>query len=1072
MKFPVCFAALMALILLPSTQGLAAEPARFGADQFEKIEAVPKWINSPKHRADKYGHEIDDDAMRFWCESPDEFMRWRVWLTKGVSGRTYPAVRVTYKADGPGPRAKQCRGELQPDAVAAVSYQHYTPYRRKTDRTWIVSSIQYRYVLSKNYLFEEAWSDRPLMADRSLGEDGAILTKDEFMLDARMMRDSRVNVAFSPTHTLKLRRSILGCQYLKETPLEGFHTAGLFYAAKPNRLDMRAELLAAMFDSGSALMTPGGCPVSSWQGARMTPEQWKNETDELERRLGKPLLVCPDMAVAPPKARYIYQREFYDTGGLSVESREEIKASVRKYLDVCDGITTNYLLGGLKRYHDQSFAAEFYRDGLIPLLLEVMSEPAYSEKYLGLSARLGYYNIKTNSRLDEDNTKTLRAGFEAAMAARPDFIYMPEWNEANENNYVQPTVHNSFAVMRLLRHYDDRMRGVEPSPRPGDDVSVPNLCVGYRKNLLWGERLEIELLNIPDSDSDETIRARLTLANPAGEVFRKYDWVTFTVGRLSDRTFAIPTEDIPLDRFSVLRPSIEVVGPDGTKREFKDGLHYILIRPTWNGNAKYVRQPLRDLAPVRDVRFDVTPADDGQRRIRLDLACDEPIKSVEVLENGREVAACDPTDEFPPRATHERFRVGFISGHRFPLKGTVTIRDTDFVARSVWHYRRNSNGVYRDGDDTIRFNVANAQLKYRVGFYLAVPRENLDHATLDFDFPNVKTTIPLSRVLKDGAALEVYEKGATLMVEPFHRLPLVPYPLREKTASLDVTQPSIASASDVSAYHVRVVTQSGKTWRSAPVVFDREPTGRRVALNVYSWSKETVAPRAVDASRIPVARYRLAGDPGNLAPTDEGRDWWGMLGYMENDSPFKYFRFYPKGETDTTPEPAAEDGRDCLKFNGRGNTVYFPRRTLPVGEFALSFEIKPTADKKQTLLFCREGDPGSLHVWMEKGGRLAGRYHARIKSNETDLLWFKQIDLAPEISVPIGEWSTVDIRYDLKNFHFSVNGVEGAPCPCDRQGFTAQPTVFGGFGPDDEWFEGYLSSFRVRHASSGAEHSQ
>jgi hypothetical protein len=64
----------------------------------------------------------------------------------------------------------------------------------------------------------------------------------------------------------------------------------------------------------------------------------------------------------------------------------ELKPYIRKYLDAADGVMINYSLAPLKLMYNYRFAHEFYRDGMIPVLKSVLSEPKYRNKLLGLEA--------------------------------------------------------------------------------------------------------------------------------------------------------------------------------------------------------------------------------------------------------------------------------------------------------------------------------------------------------------------------------------------------------------------------------------------------------------------------------------------------------------------------------------------------------------------------------------------------------------------------------------------------------------------------------------------------------------
>jgi hypothetical protein len=73
--------------------------------------------------------------------------------------------------------------------------------------------------------------------------------------------------------------------------------------------------------------------------------------------------------------------------------------------------------------------------------------------------------------------------------------------------------------------------------------------------------------------------------------------------------------------------------------------------------------------------------------------------------------------------------------------------------------------------------------------------------------------------------------------------------------------------------------------------------------------------------------------------------------------------------------------------------------------------------------------------------------------------------LNPKISVPIGQWSTVKIEYNLKDITFSVNGKSAKPIPLAAKGIIYTPLLFGGYGngKQDGYFDGFLQDLKISH---------
>ena len=125
------------------------------------------------------------------------------------------------------------------------------------------------------------------------------------------------------------------------------------------------------------------------------------------------------------------------------------------------------------------FGYDFYRNILLPVLASVCNEPKYQGKYLGVSAAQGYfYRKNATGSQSEEGTLTLRRSLEAALAVEPDFILMPEWNEANENTHIQPTLYNSRAMGRIINHFRGKTETLDTDPVQPDLIRSEERRVG------------------------------------------------------------------------------------------------------------------------------------------------------------------------------------------------------------------------------------------------------------------------------------------------------------------------------------------------------------------------------------------------------------------------------------------------------------------------------------------------------------------------------------------------------------------------------------------------------------------
>ncbi|MDO9542192.1 MAG: LamG-like jellyroll fold domain-containing protein, partial [Kiritimatiellia bacterium] len=497
---------------------------------------------------------------------------------------------------------------------------------------------------------------------------------------------------------------------------------------------------------------------------------------------------------------------------------------------------------------------------------------------------------------------------------------------------------------------------------------------------------------------------------------------------------------------------------------FDKGFHHISIQPTWTLNYKWVKQPLRDLIQPAEASFvltqEKTSSATNQIQVRGIFKCEEALASFMVLENEEEIYACDPRDEFPSRddCLYLRIQCDFMEGKR--VKGTLSLENGEF-ASPPFPLRGNSRfsqDSYK-GNDSFPIDQRNSPRAGYVDFLVFIPRQQVDKAVLDLDFNLFKTKVPVQTIVRQGLYAETHGRGVSLLVSRFEGPPNIPFHIDKQDVSFNT---AVRPESINSIFYFRAITKSGKTYWSKPIRASYPSQPEQVKLNVWSQTKGGAVACEVDKARVPDLRYEFNPDFKALLPCSEGNYWAGKLGFVSYRDPFCRDGSYPKDARASAPKWVVEDNVSCLRFDGVGNYILFPRGTLPRGSFSMEFEIKPLSEKRQVLFFNQGWYPGTLQIVLDKG-KISGTYNGMLKENDPEQ-WYVTKNLEPKISVPIGQWSKVEIIYDLEKFIFKVNGVAGTPVPFARKGFSiAQPSVFGGHGGGNEYFEGYLKSFRIVH---------
>ncbi|NQT16823.1 MAG: hypothetical protein HQ582_28960, partial [Planctomycetes bacterium] len=823
-----------------------------------------------------------------------------------------------------------------------------------TQRTLVFSRSQMKYGLDGNYL--RRWVDRPLLVDPALRVEqrkyamalpsyGRILqTVASYGLDG---------LAFFPETSGRVG----AFELTDQVAVPGVSLLPEFIAT--DNLQSKREVLQAALACRSCARIGGKILISSYRGDSLTAEQWKSLLDALRAEFGDVLLFVPAISRPCGEGWNGWIDRFDSKEGVNDTDRERLRQYLRTYAAATDGL---YVASAASIKKDRRFHQRFYREFLAPLFRDVLAEPDMSGKVFGLSACVAHINCtRLGYTLSDDGTRTLRNSFEAALSVRPDVIIIPEWDEQNENTSLRPTVDNSFSSRRIVRHYMQRIRGEPPAPIPGDETRLPNIVLSYRKILTLGEELRLELLNVPDTDSDQTYSVRLMLRGMDGEVVHRFPKRTFSQSELCDVTETIPSE--ALAAHSALVPALHVAYR-GEERLVDRGWRPIQLRATWNWDYKWVKQPLRDLAPVQESTLAIEKASDaGLVVLSGRISCEKPLASVEVIENGAVVYAVDPRpDALRQLQDHVMLAFEYRSQRRHPIKGYVQVLEGG--CRWPASYQTPGYSWYLDGD-VLRLQ-RHVDWRQNVA-YLAVPENDVGRAALRFQLGDLERTVPIRDVVDRDLITYHDGRDATVTVSRFLKQDDHPPHLDKRHVSFRaLVKPDMAT----SLFHVRAVTKSGRVFRSWPVRQEWLPATPSVELPVWSETRRAPTVVKVDSARVPEIEYRLDDRHGAALVATAGRPFWGILGgYTDsvtarggaggNDgTPFIRPGQYPPDAACNAPQRCTEDGRTCLRFSGRGAHIALPQGVLPRrGAFHLRLDVKPLSAKPQILFVHRRHYP-------------------------------------------------------------------------------------------------------------------
>lgn len=967
--------------------------------------------------------------------------------------------------------------------------------KRLTDRPYFVTFTQHKYNFAPTDSYYERWTDRPLYLDPSLRHEGVLCVPFgglNFMRSYQSFADSEKTRELASHYGLDAFAYSAGPYHTRALPQYDYADRTKFPEVKilSQNLSLAPPSnisLASLYDKLLACKNHFKLGGKFVIFDRYTNPDYRQE---ILRSYGDRFVFIDGGFPHVHK----YMGKFY-AGEITADDIEEIKESFRLRLRNCDGFRVSLGEYQVRRDGLSRYAADFADNFILPLLASVFSEPDFLDRYLVVCGGPGHENIglKGNGYLSHDGTKTLRRTMESALKANADIVDLFEWDEVNENTHVQPTVYNGKSVMRIVRYYTTRERGEKLSALPGDKTSqLPNLCLSLRKSLVYGEKLELELLNIPEDERNFFYSVKLSLHDDSGKKVKQFEEITFDASRLYDETLVCPSEDFAPARF--LRPVLEI-SYRGRQSVISDGLHHIELRSVYNFDHSYVKQPLRDLLTIKRASFnEVASPDHALRRFRVELENSKPLKYIEAIDNSLCIYAhgdysstaaieCGTDDYYnlpDPRnfiwRENENYRVlEFLpmSLDVVKINGTLRLKGGEWKVKhstGKWSLGQRSN-VTADKDTlTLKNYVVNTQFRR---FFLAIPREYDDTAVMEFEFENFpKSSIPLRELVEKQSVLI---NGMYGVVASFHRYLRQndhPMPLGKKKCAFEFDMIPNRKAGVV---YVQAITADGHLWRSQPIVLDR--SGRQAEVAVYSDTQKRGIRIKVDSIGVPSLDYSAANLFGALMrPPNSNRSYWGVAGGLptmatlqlggESDTsgPFRHTlnQFYSKDPKDV-PNTAPEIRDGAYVFSKPGMYLALHQGVVPRrAGFTLSFKVKFDEMGREQHIFRHQGNQagGLAALFVNQKGELLARYGGGPE---------KTASINSGFTLEAGKWADIQVDLDMNHIRFTVDDVTGKNWPMPGCGARDVTASFGGYldrwvkaPQNNRWFIGEIKDIKLR----------
>ena len=832
--------------------------------------------------------------------------------------------------------------------------------------------------------------------------------------------------------------------------------------------------------------------------AHCTPQAFKAGCDRVREKFGDRFLFMAELSALDG-----YRREFWKTGTLSEESVRKMEGYIREWARVVDAIKCGQAspVVPMKEKSERVCSTEFTRRKF-EIMSRVLDEPEFKGKKLKV---LGAIQAHMNSYMKghnviEDCTRTIRRCYENALAFDPDVIIHAEWDEFNENTHLMPTLYSSWTLKRIMRYYTAKGKGRPLSPVEGDDLTKPNLIVSFRKCLSPGERLSIEVLNVPDGARDGKVETRIDILDDKGRVVKALEPRMLDEAALSESRYELDSAELaPLSRALQVRLSYRNAAEPDAPFTVVEGFHPINLAPANTWDHVCARQPIRDLPSLKVGTSEVA---DGVATFAA--TCDEPIRYAMLCGNG-----CIQYIQGKPGEPENLFRDGgdwavfqlspiCVGRHTLDAGTPPYFFEVPGVDEAEWLYvREYSKGA--------RLELRDINTHATPPIYLRIPKTKLAGAKLKVEYvekfgppPDKKALkamsateaarfkikmkkrkaqspldfrceIPLDEAWRDGA----YTVGKSMkaMTVTATRFPLqCRYPLVANAPSVSFRVPVDADRNSM-FYHFQIVTMSGKTWRSRPFVFEKDlGVGR---MRCWSAMQEKAVTIDLPNARIPDVSYDFAPRGGNVLFASTGeRHWTGMLG-----TPFSPATLWNRG---ARTEGGAIKGEMAAFWDKCDETV--PERVqAPDGSWAIAFDGDDYANLPWEMWPTFGGCTIEMDVMPALGG------HGKSQSIWAN--WFGLYDLGIAADgrlrcgfwdwksgeearwqygpiVPEGAWTRLKVVNDCEKMEVSMNGKSVLSFLVNMPAANTLAPILGGCHRDGlGFFKGRLRNLRVSHAA-------
>lgn len=668
----------------------------------------------------------------------------------------------------------------------------------------------------------------------------------------------------------------------------------------------------------------------------------------------------------------------------------------------------------------------------------------YGKKW-GSSLQVGYSGAQRSWRSDWYHpfygSGVLRRSGEILLREKPDFVHMTTWNDYQETE-LRPTLFQQDSELRITEAYLRRWRG-EPAPASAD----PDVVVSAKREILAGEVLRIEYVNLPVSDGKEAELA-LTLFNlddgkpvAAGgaktidaAVPAAGEWLIDTAG-FAAKSPVYPTGVIP-------EVTVTANGKKSVRR-----LPAVLLRHGRADNTITAMTPLAAAPPDRAFSLETEVA--GPRLLKCAIDFDSPrkVKHLQLLFDDEIFHSID-ADDFDP----EMIKLT-LKGERTPKSTNwsslaVTLGSGAKFGRFSRRFTHNDSAFPPDP----AFSGSGADIKLFLPHETALELIGKPETKAEFQFGKFKGSATLGELRTPGTRCELRDESGDIGLILFNSA-RDPFPawrpeLGRNRGKLALTLPTPDVIRGGSTLGVSIVYEDGSAELLGPYFLRRDKTATQTVPLLAAGESFDEALRHFTVNRparargvrpVRVYEYALQSDRfdfTNLADPAQTRfENSGSNGMCAVSGGGSWRSSTPK----YGPELKREDGKTFLRFDGIDDYVVCGNRTLFSGSATVELRLRPLSFGKKQVLWCngreRNGYRNML-ISLDSDGflRVERDEPTRLLPPEKQSKWlqseFETKTLKSTRPLALNAWNDVAVVYDFNTMTIFLDGKKASSMKC------------------------------------------